>query len=76
MVVEQFAVLKKIPGFARCPASSLLGMGAGRAPLIRRLGCMHEVDEGGIYALICRLLELRGLYPELSRATGLYWIMR
>jgi hypothetical protein len=27
---------------------------------------MHEVDEGGIYALICRLLELRGLYPELS----------
>ena len=26
-----FAILKNIPGFARCPASSLLGVGAGRA---------------------------------------------
>ena len=31
VVVEQFANLKKIPGFARCPASSLLGVGTGRA---------------------------------------------
>jgi len=31
VVVEQFAILKEIPGFARCPASSLLGVGAVRA---------------------------------------------
>jgi len=31
VVVEQFAILKKIPGFTRCPTSSLFGVGAGRA---------------------------------------------
>jgi hypothetical protein len=45
VVVEQFAILKKIPGFTRCPASSLLGVGVGRrhAPS-KALGCMHEVE--------------------------------
>jgi hypothetical protein len=66
LCVEKFAILKKIPGFARCHASNLLGVCAGSAhPLIRRLGCMHEVVIIAANLLKALTISLR-CHPVLS----------